>query len=648
MGHGRRNNGKRSLMITGLLTFLFFFAIIGCVLYGRKLIRTEKVDAVFGNPERAQGGIHWVIVGSSFLLLVWLYYSWDIAKSFFPKSANELCQVGKVNESLLSLKYLFPIDERQLKSTSVIETESENLNKITIEIEKSGIENQDKSNLLNFVSQTKNTIPLLTNEQLLNNDTREQIKLINKKIINLTENFKRSDYPNESTEQELERIEAAKEEGSWKASSTSIENTIEIPFIPKTKRGLKFQAAATELNLISDEFFELKNHNEQYTSALEKLKKEIKDYRSNLSSSKEISSSLAKDILKIARRIEYASIFPPNTLDDMQASIINFDNLQKKEQGGLRWVDLLLFPSGTIISSGPSCSEQGSGRWLPKPSDTLNKFTLMLNPNVGYKQIPLIWYEMMDVSKIIGFLIPDWFADILPGEYPVHDEQGEVKPNFKSKVLSFVTGDFNLFKIPIPTGHIWDSFLRVFLGLVAGIIVGVPLGLFMGLNRFAKGFFDPLIELYRPVPPLAWAPLVISVLGIDNLGKVFLLFMVSLSIMIISARAGASGTQLSKIHAAHSLGASKWQILRHVIFPNSLPEILTGIRVATGMCWGTLVAAEFLAGTTGVGFVENVAKKYFQYEVIWITIFIMGMLGLIFDITIRKIIDKTIPWRGKG
>jgi taurine transport system permease protein len=635
-------------MITGFLTFLFFFAIIGCVLYGRKLIRTEKVDAVFGNPERAQGGIHWVIVGSSFLLLVWLYYSWDIAKSFFPKSANELCQVGKVNESLLSLKYLFPIDERQLKSTSVIETESENLDKITIEIEKSSVKNQDKTKLLNFVSQTKNTIPLLTNEQLLNNDTKEQIKLINEKIVNLTENFKRSEYPNESAEQELERIEAAKEEGSWKASSTSIENTIEIPFIPKTKRGLKFQAAATELNLISDEFFELKNHNEQYSSALEKLKKEIKDYRTSLSSSEEISSSLAKDILKIARRIEYASIFPPNTLKDLQASIINFDNVQKKEQGSLRWVDILLFPSGTIISSGPSCSEQGSGRWLPKPSDTLNKFTLMINPNVGYKQIPLIWYEMMDVSKIIGFLIPDWFADILPGEYPVHNERGEVKPNFKSKVLSFVTGDFELFKIPIPTGHIWDSFLRVFLGLVAGIIVGVPLGLFMGLNRFAKGFFDPLIELYRPVPPLAWAPLVISVLGIDNLGKVFLLFMVSLSIMIISARAGASGTQLSKIHAAHSLGASKWQILRHVIFPNSLPEILTGIRVATGMCWGTLVAAEFLAGTTGVGFVENVAKKYFQYEVIWITIFIMGMLGLIFDITIRKIIDKTIPWRGKG
>jgi len=255
---------------------------------------------------------------------------------------------------------------------------------------------------------------------------------------------------------------------------------------------------------------------------------------------------------------------------------------------------------------------------------------------------------MMDVSKIVGFILPDWIADIIPGKYPVHSSDGTVKPNLKSKVLNIATGEFKLFKIPIPMGHIWDSFLRVFLGLILGIIFGVPLGLFMGLNRFAKGFFDPLIELYRPVPPLAWAPLIISVLGIDNVGKVFLLFMVSFSIMIISARAGASGTQLSKIHASHSLGASRWQILRYVIFPNSLPEILTGVRVAIGMCWGTLVAAEFLAGTTGIGFVENVAKKYFQYEVIWITIFVMGMLGLLFDVTLRKIIAKTTPWRGKG
>ena len=641
-------------MLTQIVTFLIFFAVIGCILYGRRLIRTEKVDAVFGNPERALGGTHWVIVGSSFLLLIWLYYSWDIAKGFYPKSANELCQVAKVNDSLLGLKYQFPIEEREFKSTSQIKKENKNLKIIQNEIQNSGeLNNQQKIELVSFINKTNQLIPLLTNEDLLENETRKKIDDITGKINLLTENFQKPDYPFENEQELNSRLKAVNEEGGWgitkvNAGSGSIENTLEVPLVPATDRGLKFHTAAQELNLISEEFFKLRNHNPQFKSEIKELKDKIKSYRENLGDNEEIASTYAKNIVKIARRIEFASIYPPNTLDKMQNAIVKFDNAQIQAQGGLRLIDIFLFPAGTIVASGPSCSEQGSGRWLPKPSDTLNKFILMSKPSVGYKDIPLLWIQMVDVSKMIGFILPDWIADILPGEYPVHNKDGVVKQNFKGGVLKIVTGDFKLLKVPVPYGHIWDSFLRVFLGLIFGILIGVPLGLFMGLNRFAKGFFDPLIELYRPVPPLAWAPLIISVLGIDNTGKVFLLFMVSLSIMIISARAGASGTQLSKIHAAHSLGASKKQILRYVIFPNSLPEILTGIRVAVGMCWGTLVAAEFLAGTTGIGFVENVAKKYFQYEVIWITIFIMGMLGLLFDITLRKIIDKTIPWRGKG
>ena len=641
-------------MFTQIITILILVSIVGCILYGRRLIKTEKVDAVFGNPERAKGGTHWVIVGSSALLLIWLYYSWDIAKGFYPKSANELCQVAKVNDSLLGLKYQFPIEEREFKSTSIIKIENKNLNKITNEIQNSQDLNiQQKTTLVGFINKTTQLIPLLTNDNLMEMDTKTKIKEMTDELKLLSSNFKKKDYPFETEAEKNERQKAISEQGKWgiikvQAGTGSIENTLEVPLVPATDKGLKFHAAAEELQVINDKFFKLRNHNSQFKNSIKELKEEIKTYRKNLDDTEEIASTYAKDIFKIARRIEFASIYPPNALNDMQNAIIEFDNLQKSEQGGLRLVDILLFPAGTIVASGPSCSEQGSGRWLPKPSDTLNKFILMSKPSVGYKNIPLLWIDMMDVSKIIGFILPDWIADILPGEYPMHTNEGVVKQNFKGNVLKFVTGDFKLFKIPVPYGHIWDSFLRVFLGLIFGILIGVPLGLFMGLNRFAKGFFDPLIELYRPVPPLAWAPLIISVLGIDNTGKVFLLFMVSLSIMIISARAGASGTQLSKIHAAHSLGASKKQILRYVIFPNSLPEILTGIRVAVGMCWGTLVAAEFLAGTTGIGFVENVAKKYFQYEVIWITIFIMGMLGLLFDVTLRKIIDKTIPWRGKG
>ena len=641
-------------MFTQIVTILILVSIVGCILYGRRLIKTEKVDAVFGNPERSKGGTHWVIVGSSAILLVWLYYSWDIAKGFYPKSANELCQVAKVNESLLGLKYQFPIVEREFKSTSIIKIENKNLQRTINEIENSpDLSNQQKTTLLGYITQTKQLIPLLTNEDLMEMDTKIKLQEITEDIKLLSSNFKKKDYPFETQEQKIERQKAVSEQGSWaiitvRKGTGSIENTIEIPLVPETDRGLKFNAAAKELKIINDKFFKLRNHNLQFKNSIKKLKDEIKTYRKSLDDTEEVASTFAKDIVKIARRIEFASIYPPTTLNSMKDAIIEFDEVQKDQQGGLRLIDIILFPAGTIVASGPSCSEQGSGRWLPKPSDTFNKFILMSKPSVGYKNIPLLWIDMMDVSKIIGFILPDWIADILPGEYPIHTKDGTVEQNFKGRVLKVVTGDFSLFKIPVPYGHIWDSFLRVLLGLIFGIIIGVPLGLFMGLNRFAKGFFDPLIELYRPVPPLAWAPLIISVLGIDNTGKVFLLFMVSLSIMIISARAGASGTQLSKIHAAHSLGASKKQILRHVIFPNSLPEILTGIRVAVGMCWGTLVAAEFLAGTTGIGFVENVAKKYFQYEVIWITIFIMGMLGLLFDVTLRKIIDKTIPWRGKG
>ena len=124
-------------MLTGIITFLIIFAVVGSILYGRKLAKNEKLDAVFGNPERAKGGTHWIIVGTSFLLLTWLYYSWDLAKSFYPQSANELCQVAKVNDSLLSLKYLFPIEEREFKSTSIIKVKIKILEKLANEIKNS-------------------------------------------------------------------------------------------------------------------------------------------------------------------------------------------------------------------------------------------------------------------------------------------------------------------------------------------------------------------------------------------------------------------------------------------------------------------------------------------------------------------------------
>ncbi|MBO6487985.1 MAG: ABC transporter permease, partial [Pelagibacteraceae bacterium] len=429
----------------------------------------------------------------------WLYYSWDIAKSFYPKSANELCQVAKVTESLLSLKYLFPIVERQHKSTAIIKRENINIkNKIILIQDEPNLKDQDKEIFINLLSKTKLMIPSLTDERYLEDDTKNIIKGLTNRINQLTANFSKDSYPNLSEEEENEINEGLKKQTGWGATG------MEVPPLPESKKGLKFHAAAAELNSISDEFFEMRNHNSEYLRQSKVIFAEIKEYMDGLGDGLEL--DYIKDIKKLVRRIEYASIFPPNTLNELEKSIRTFDEVQKNEQGNLRFVDIFLFPAGTIVASGPVCSEAGPGRWLPKPSDTFRIFGDLLKPSVGFKMIPMLWYEMMGVNKIVGFILPDWIADIMPGKYPVHNQDGTVDPNFKSKVLDIVTGEFEAFKVPVPTGHIWDSFLRVFLGLSLGIILGVPLGLFMGLNRFAKGFFDPLVELYRPVPPLAWAP----------------------------------------------------------------------------------------------------------------------------------------------
>ena len=177
-------------MITGTITILIIVAVVGSILYGQRLIKTEKSDAVFGNPERTKGGMHWVVVGTCFLLFTWLYYSWDIAKAFYPNSANELCQVAKINESLLSLKYLFPIEERSHKSTALIKRENINISDKIIEIQNSsGLNKQDKEFFVNLLNKTRQTIPLLTNTKYLETETENVIKELTNRINTLKESL---------------------------------------------------------------------------------------------------------------------------------------------------------------------------------------------------------------------------------------------------------------------------------------------------------------------------------------------------------------------------------------------------------------------------------------------------------------------------
>lgn len=195
--------------------------------------------------------------------------------------------------------------------------------------------------------------------------------------------------------------------------------------------------------------------------------------------------------------------------------------------------------------------------------------------------------------------------------------------------------------------HLGWSLIRVIAGFIVGSVVGIPLGYAMGLSGWFRGWFDPIVEFMRPVPPLALIPLVIIWFGIGETGKIILLFLAALWIMTIAARAGVSGVNISKVHAAYSLGASKRQILFHVIVPNSLPEIFTGARVAMGVCWGTVVAAELVAAEKGAGKMIVAASKFQLTDIVIMGIVLIGVIGFGIDILMRKAESWLVPWKGK-
>ncbi|KAA2315618.1 ABC transporter permease subunit [Pseudooceanicola sediminis] len=196
--------------------------------------------------------------------------------------------------------------------------------------------------------------------------------------------------------------------------------------------------------------------------------------------------------------------------------------------------------------------------------------------------------------------------------------------------------------------HLGFSLFRVVSGFVLGAVVGIPLGYAMGLSNWFRGWFDPIVEFMRPVPPLALIPLVIIWAGIGEGGKIILLFLAALWIMAIAARAGVSGVDIAKVHAAYSLGASKAQIMRHVIVPNSLPEIFTGARVAMGVCWGTVVAAELVAAEKGAGMMIMVASKFQNTDIVLMGIILIGIIGFGIDILMRWCERVLVPWKGRS
>ena len=620
-------------------------AFVWSIRKGLAETRRRAKDEVFGDPERTRGGWYWAVCGVSALMLVWFYYSWGAARAVFPKAANELCQVAKIDEALAPVSAALPITSRYLKSTSLAVRNRAQIEKLIGAMPVAVLSASEQARLQQALDQTNSMISMLSDPASVHTATLTALSEIEQDILALVDRL--AEGP-----QGMRPTADALAQPSWGTSE------VEIPLLPMTPRGALFDAVSLQVVPIAERFLQIHNLSPELETAIASTAASLKELKS-AEPALPLDEALAKDrkayikaVERIFKRIDDATIFPAQAMEGINNAVAKLNATVDDAKGGLGIVEATFFPGQGIVKSKTQCTEQGSGRWLPKPSDVVVTFVTLANPDMdgggGYKGTRLLWWKWLSIADVVGFLVPDGIVDMLPGDYGAHGVDGEFQPTYKDHLLAFAKGDVYLGSVPMLDGHIWDSLFRVLVAMAFGIMLGVPLGIYMGVSRLFKSFFDPLIELYRPVPPLAWAPLILTIFGIQDDGKIFLLFMVAFAIMVISARTGASGTQLSKIRASHSLGATDRQILRYVILPNALPEILTGVRISIGVCWGTLVAAEMLAGTTGIGFIENVARTVSDYELIWVTILIMGLLGLLFDLVMRWVIGKLIPWRGKG
>jgi taurine transport system permease protein len=195
--------------------------------------------------------------------------------------------------------------------------------------------------------------------------------------------------------------------------------------------------------------------------------------------------------------------------------------------------------------------------------------------------------------------------------------------------------------------HTLTSLSRIFGAFLLACVTAIPVGILMGVSRWVRGVFDPVIEFYRPLPPLAYLPLVIIWFGIGEFSKVLLIFLAIFAPMAIAARAGVRSVSIEQIHAAYSMGATRFQVIRDVILKSATPEIFTGMRIGIGVGWTTLVAAEMVASTRGLGYMVLSAAEFLASDVVIMGIIVIGFFAFAFDLLMRYLERILVPWKGK-
>jgi len=195
--------------------------------------------------------------------------------------------------------------------------------------------------------------------------------------------------------------------------------------------------------------------------------------------------------------------------------------------------------------------------------------------------------------------------------------------------------------------HIKISLFRALFGFTLGALVGIPLGLLTGFTRLGDAIVSPVMAFLRPIPPIAFIPMIVLYFGLGETGRVVLIFWTALNYVQVNAHAGAANIPLTYMRAAKSLGLTKRQQFFRVVFPAAIPQIFTGLRVAMALSWAVVVAAELVGAQEGLGYMISDASFTFRIPTVFIGIAIIGAIGLLLNIAIGYIETRIVHWKGR-
>lgn len=195
--------------------------------------------------------------------------------------------------------------------------------------------------------------------------------------------------------------------------------------------------------------------------------------------------------------------------------------------------------------------------------------------------------------------------------------------------------------------HVGTSMKRLFTAFGFALVIGIPLGLLSGFSKYVRAAIEPIIGFYRPLPPLAYYTLLTLALGIGDESKIALLFLACFAPIYIACVSAVLRIKPDYINSAYTVGANKLQVFVTVIFPSCLPDMFVGVRTAVGVAYTTLVAAEMVAATSGIGWMVLDAGNWFRNDIIFVGIIIMGITGLLIDWGLKYLEKKLVPWSGK-